>query len=255
MAALFNFNKNCYYVLLVVLLLLVSACKPKNTQRATTIAPIEKNITNNPFYKEILAHQLAFSTLHSKLNVNYNDGLVDQDFTAVVRIKKDSVIWLSLQGPFGIEGARILVTNDSFFLQNKLNNQLIKDKVNAIEKYIGVPVSFHELQALLVGEMLPEFTVMNDTLFNDSTQLVYTQNKASDTYTYINLKNYTPSEILWKDLLNPIQMKINFEDYKAVGNAHFSYDRKYAITQGSKQKKVAMQVQKVRINEELSFPF
>lgn len=246
--------------LLWVVLFFVSACK-KNKFTTTTTSPSTNHPTtieglnDNTFFNEVIQKELDFTTLSAKAETAYNDGLVQQDFTTAFRIKKDSLIWLSLQGPFGIEGMRMLIRPDSFFVDNKLNGEKIADNTSNIIRYTNVPVDFQSIQRMLVGQLLKGFSTTNNQLFNDSTQLLFQQSPKNECYSYIHLKNYTPQEIVWKDLLQGIQMKINFDEYKTAGNSFFSYRRNYVITHKENKKVIDMIFSKVKINEQLTFPF
>ena len=48
--------------------------------------------------KKIEANEPDFSSLSTRIKVNYKDDKMSQSFTASVKILKDSLIWMSFTG-------------------------------------------------------------------------------------------------------------------------------------------------------------
>jgi hypothetical protein len=75
-------------------------------------------------------------------------------FNYKINIEKDRRIWASL-GLFGIEGARVLATPDSFWVIDRLNKQYAAQGYQYLEQRIGLRVDFALLQDLLIGNAGP----------------------------------------------------------------------------------------------------
>ena len=76
---------------------------------------------------KISANQIQYKTLSERTILTWDDGNTAQQFNASIRVKKDSLIWMSLS-MFGFEGARVLISPDSFRLINKMTNEyLVRD--------------------------------------------------------------------------------------------------------------------------------
>lgn len=78
-----------------------------------------------------------------------------QTFNLVIKIKKDSAIWVSAR-KFGFEGARALITTDSFFVINRLDRSFIGEPIYKISDIIGFESSLIQLQNILLGMALFE---------------------------------------------------------------------------------------------------
>jgi hypothetical protein len=90
-----------------------------------------------------------------------------QTFNLVIKIKKDSTIWVSAR-KFGFEGARALITTDSFFVINRLDRSFIGEPIYKIRDFIGFESSLIQLQNILLGMSLFE-KERYQTLENDTT--------------------------------------------------------------------------------------
>lgn len=69
-------------------------------------------------YNKVIKNKIDFNTFNARVRVAYTGKDGGDEATALIRVKKDSAIWLSLRGPLGIEGLRVLITNDSVKVMN-----------------------------------------------------------------------------------------------------------------------------------------
>lgn len=98
--------------------------------------------------KTILFKEIS---VNGRLEANMNGSENSMQF--VLRMKQDSVIWLSLKPLLGIEAARIVITRDSVFIADRLNHLLYKRNLQYLQKFIGTPVPFQLLQDVLLSNM------------------------------------------------------------------------------------------------------
>src|SRR5690606_14821280 len=78
-----------------------------------------KNLNNNETF---VVNEINFNYLSGKAKINYADKNTDVNAALNIRVKKDSVIWLSLTVALGIEASRCLITKDSLFMLDRINN-------------------------------------------------------------------------------------------------------------------------------------
>lgn len=102
-------------------------------------------------YSKVVANQIQYKTLSERCNLTWDDGNTAQQFNASIRLRKDSLIWMSL-GMFGFEGARVLISPDSFRLVNKMTSEHMVRDYNFIQSWILMPVNFEMLQQILAGQ-------------------------------------------------------------------------------------------------------
>lgn len=98
--------------------------------------------------------EFKFDRLNAKLSVDAEIDSTSASFTVTLRMKRDSVIWMSLS-KLGIEGARALITKDSVkFLKRPLGDDTGKFFVGDyayISKMLNTDLDFEMLQSLLIG--------------------------------------------------------------------------------------------------------
>src|SRR5688572_9711280 len=92
-------------------------------------------------YDRIMKNRIDFNTFSAKVKVDFegSDGK-KSDFNAFIRLKKDSVMWISIIAAFGIEGFRVLITPDSVKVINKLDKVIQLRSVEYLREVSRIPL-------------------------------------------------------------------------------------------------------------------
>lgn len=102
-------------------------------------------------FDKVIRNKIDFTTFSAKVRLQYESKDGSDDGTAYIRLKKDSALWLSLRGPLGIEGFRVLVTRDSVKLMDLLKKNVVYRGIDYLQEMTGIPLDFATLQDLVVG--------------------------------------------------------------------------------------------------------
>jgi hypothetical protein len=142
------------------------AIAPKDTSHiATNQSSADSLLFVRGTLQNIRKNHLDFRTFSAKIKVDVEDAKGKQpDLTAVVRMIKDSAIWISLSATiFNAEVYRILITKDSVILLNKLEKEVQYRSLDYLQEVTEIPFDFNTVQDLLIG---------NPIFFNDSNAIV-----------------------------------------------------------------------------------
>lgn len=164
---------NNYYTWVACALLMLSiGCKRKNITTATG------NTTNNP--EVIDSVQLSeLKKFHSadftpeyfqfKCKVDFSSSKMSENFTVNGRLKRDSVIWMSITPGLGIEVVRCLIRKDSVFLLDRINNKAYAYDFNFINEQFQTQLAYSNLEAMILGN-LPYKKEMFDRLIKQEAE-------------------------------------------------------------------------------------
>ena len=138
------------FVIPLMLMLLFSSCKTHkkivlNNGKCLLDFKNSRTLTTN-----LKANEFKFDRLNAKMTVDADIDSSSNSFTVTLRMKKDSVIWMSIS-KLGIEGARVIVTKDSVKLVNRIKNTYFSGDFAYISKILNTDLDFEMLQSLLVG--------------------------------------------------------------------------------------------------------
>ena len=138
---------------LMALMMIVSACrKPKEVARELPV----KNRTAGYLLKRYAENKYDFDWLGMKVDASFGTEENSDNFKATIRMRKDSVIWVSIVPALGIEMIRVMITPDSLKYLSKIpeNKFYYYGGFDDIGKLVGIEFDFEMLQDLLVGNAI-----------------------------------------------------------------------------------------------------
>lgn len=261
----------CYLLILIVAAALVSSCHStkkiqtaiamKDTVVAVVPVPDHAHEDSVAFikgqYKSIMDKQIRFQTFSAKIDVVFWDAEGKKSsVTAHVRMAKDSIIWVLINGPLGIEGVRALITADSVKVLNKQDKTYTERSVAYLQEVTELPLDLPSLQSLLVG----------NPMFLDSNIVSYSKKEGAVSLLSIGgfFKNlYTVNE---GDLaaqsckLDDLDEQRNrtcyltYGDYDNKKGVSFAKERTINVAE-KKKLDINLEFKQYEFNETLSFPF
>ena len=124
--------KTCVKIAFLILLLAATSC----TSRKKTVAPTQPQ---------------AFEWLTAKLDIQAEgNGQSFNDLSGQMRMRKDSVVWMSVTATMGVEVARIKVSTDSVWVVNRLDKVYLAEPLDTVATQLGMPLSLPWVQAQLL---------------------------------------------------------------------------------------------------------
>ncbi len=143
-----NRNKVIFNLLsLIVMVLIVSSC---GTTIKTLRAPIKEEGADFLFNK-LKENEVKYNTISAKFSADYFNEKNKVSFSGQIRIKRDSLIWMSISPSLGIEMIRLLITPDSVKMMNRLEKTYFTSDFSYIASFLNNSVDFNMFQSLLTG--------------------------------------------------------------------------------------------------------
>jgi hypothetical protein len=127
--------------------LLLSSCK---STRPLMKAPLKEEGPEY-LYSRLKEKEFAFEWLSLKFDANYKQKRNSSDFKGQIRIRKDSLIWVSITPALGIELFRMVITNDSVKYVNRFNKEYFTGDYALVSRFLQINIDFDILQSLILG--------------------------------------------------------------------------------------------------------
>jgi len=140
---------------LVVVALIFSSCK---STRSALKRPL-KEYGFTYLYSKMLENHVSFDYLSGKFDIEYFDGTKKTDLRGQLRIKYDSLTWLSFSPALGIEAARVLLSNDSVKFVNRLNKTYFVGEYQLIDSLLNTTIDYSILQSMIIGNDITQYDV------------------------------------------------------------------------------------------------
>lgn len=132
------------HIILTVVLLTSIGCARK------TVLITTDDATNEQFN----IPDLDFNYFSARSRIEYSDGNQEVKGKMSIRMKKDSIIWISIYGSaLNIEAMRCLITTDSIFVLDQINNTSFQYDFPTLSKRINFTVDFDLAQNMIIGNM------------------------------------------------------------------------------------------------------
>ena len=146
------------------LLLLLAGCSKK-------IAGVDRSGVKAT---ELQVRNIDFDYLTASSKIKFRNEGQNVSATANIRMKKDSIIWISVTPGFGIEAARAIINRDSLAFMNRLDKEYRSYNFQELSKKYNFTIDYDLLQAVLLGDM-PRSIVEDDDVRQESKYFVVRQ--------------------------------------------------------------------------------
>ena len=228
----------------------VMACKSTSEMSGSSA----KKMSAKQLSKQMLAADYEFDFLQAKARIKFDDGSINQSFTANIRLENNSTIWISLTGPFGIEGARVMMNKDRIQIIDRLNNKYYDEEYTFIDKYLSFQTNLLFLQNLIVGNVfqdeLSKYKVLSD---QDNYIINYDYNGLEAKYTVS--PNYKYRRVEMDEKFGSRKIEMDFNDYKFIDEYLFAMLRNIHFSENENDVFIEMNFSKVKKENALEFPF
>lgn len=240
-------------VLLLLVLASVQSCKKSAKDNVPSASSAERMLVYPDSSWLSLSRYPAYFSLKSK--VDFNDGRTAMSFVANVRMRKDSLIWVSFTGPLGIEVIRAVIDKDSVKIWNKLSNERSTQAVGSLNRFLPFTPTLFDIQDFLLGNPLL-ISSAKPAISNADIMRIFTQDNVRYSVQHkVDMQNYTLSELLLKDKMEKQQMDATFESYERLQGYAFSKARNIKINRGEQKMDLELDIYKYGEVETLDFPF
>jgi hypothetical protein len=209
--------------------------------------------------ENIEINTLKFDYFTAKAKLNYTNG--DQKLSAVanLRIKYDSLIWISISPGLGIEVLRLKLTTDSVFLIDRIAHKYMKSSYGEFNHFYGINLNFKWIQAIMLGNPLSSNKKL--VINKENGRILYEQNDGP-----LFIRNFIgdqSNKIEKISIENPeskYEMTINYGDFTQLDERSIlPYYMKFVLTFFEEQqpsKQIDINIKSANLPDKtLKFPF
>lgn len=256
-------------VIIAIIMAAATSCRSTKTiqtaiskkDTAVIVPVVDHRVDSIQYIRKIwdTIHQnnIKFNTFSAKIKVHFerSDGK-NYDFTAYVKMKKDSLLWVSVRALDVLEVFRVKITPDSLIILDKNKKTVQLRSVQSLQEVIQIPLTFTDLQNLLVGNPIFLDSNINSYKKDDRYISLISMGIVFKHLLTVSKDDYTIQHSKLDDV-DPIRSRtadITYGDYQNKNGVQFSAYRK--ITVSEKQKlDVTMEYKQFDFNVDLNTPF
>lgn len=233
---------------------------PRDTTAGTDSAAMAVNAEKARLLVELTPlwlHKIDYTTFSGKAKMTYEGKGQSNDFTANFRMRKDSVVWVSITAVGGIVSvAKALITPDSIKAVNYLQKEVYLMKLSDASKVLPAAVDFATLQRFIIGNAL-----MDNGQAVDATDFggTWTVQMNADSFIQQLAFNKADSTLRTSQLRSVREsgpaIIINYGNYSQPAGRRFADSRAINILNNGEQSYLDMNFSNVNFDQPLEYPF
>lgn len=244
---------NKYLVLLICILAVVSCRSNKDLSNRSEKV---RRMPPQDLLDSVSLTQNDFIWFSGKAKVRYNDGDKSQNFTANIRMKKDSIIWISITSLMGIEAARITIDQDSIRVLDRLKKRYIVEPASKSDQYLPFDLSLSLVQDLLAGNFLWTKEGKLKSKVDDGQHVLFIDNKTFESTFWVRPMDHVILKLLIEELDAGREVTVDVKDFETEDGVTVGTDRHIEF----KDKKgyrlqIDMDYSRMKWDEPTTFPF
>jgi hypothetical protein len=203
--------------------------------------------------------EIDFEYFQGKARVQFKDNQKEREVKATIRIRKDSVIWMTFS-MVGVQGGRALINRDSITIVSTIDKEYYVFTYDELSRRFNFPVSYAVIQAAALGNLIrprqPGDLVTSDPSF---TTLQQTEGTVS-IRNYINAASAKLERVELTESQTQSSLNIQYSNFQEVGPKVFPYNGTisvfYKTVNGLINNTIIFEYNKAEVgSKELKFPF
>jgi len=166
--------------------------------------------------EDLKIEKLDFDYLTIKSKIQFKETHKTTKATALIRMKKDSIIWFNLSGALGVQGVRAIITKDSVKIINRVEKKYYLYDFDEVSKEFKFPIDFNLIQSMIVGDM-PKPLDNSNSIKKSGEQYIIKQNIENIRITnLVNLQTMKLVEVNVTEKETDNSLKLLYKDFKDV---------------------------------------
>jgi hypothetical protein len=211
------------WLLMLTVVMLSAACSPA---RKAMKAPIKEEGAEYLFSK-LKENELRYEWFTAKFSVDYENNGNENSFSGQIRIRKDSLIWISLTPMLGIEAVRLMISQDSVKLINRLNDTYFIGDYDYVNRFLNTNIDFDLLQAFLLGNDLQYYENGKFRAVVDGQEYKLSTSERGKLRKYVKSSSEKLKIFIQNIWLDPVTFKITHADVKEIGKDNIKLESSY----------------------------
>lgn len=240
-------NKTIWLIVVICSFLVIS-CSKKVVSPVTISAPAALSI-----------EEIDFGYMQGKARMVLRDAKKERDVKANIRMRKDSVIWMTFS-VIGVQGGKALINRDSITIVSNVDKEYYVFDYAELSRRYNFDINFDVIQSAMLGNLIQPRTD-EDEIVQEASFFMLKQNTASvNVANYINSATMKIEKVEMKEPNTNNSLVLNYSNFQPLSNKLFPYNGTislfYKTLSGVLNTTIIFEYNKAEVGDkELKFPF
>ncbi|MEX2233529.1 MAG: DUF4292 domain-containing protein [Cyclobacteriaceae bacterium] len=233
----------------MILCVLASACAKKVI--TTPLSTTPKSVLN--------IEEIDFDYFQGKARMILRDANKEREVKANIRIRKDSVIWMTFS-VIGVQGGKALINKDSITIVSTVDKEYYVFPYSELSSRFHFNIDFEVIQAAMLGNTIIPRSERDQVVQESSMYLMKQRQSNVDVVNYVNAASMKIEKVEMKEENSMNSLVINYSNFQPVGDKVFPYNGTinffYKTLSGLLNTTIIFEYNKAEVGDrELRFPF
>lgn len=231
-----------------------------------------KHENANVLLAKLKKRKFDYKWISAHFSLEMDVDSIHNSFGGTVRIRKDSIIWMTISPLLGIEVARVLLNKDSAAFIDKVHDKYFKGNYDYIDSLLDDDLDYELVQSVMEGSNMEFY---NDTArlkgYYDGQQFLLStvprrkikrilyrnlniRTKSDVQFIWFDPKDYHINRIRVEDFINHRTFDAFYSDFQQVDSVMFPTHIQYVIS-AEKIIKIDLEYKKVYFKNSEETPF
>jgi hypothetical protein len=248
------------YIVILSVAIFSSSCRVKKLKVEPSKDNLELSVEDE-LKRKILPYiktsNFNFQYLIAKAKVNVKREGKDFNLTFNIRVENNTKIWISVNALGGIEVARVLLSQDSVKIIDRLNKQYIAKDYIFLSELLKTNVSYALIQDMMFGNAPSTIDYEKSVISMNESTYQFEGNQEMINYT-VNLRK-EDFKLLVLNLLDQgeekRQVEVNYGGFKLIENQNFPFLINSIASSPKESLTLNLEYAKIEKVTNLEFPF
>lgn len=255
---------------LFISIIIITSCKAKHG----IFSGYNKEIKIYNLLENIEKNYSDFNTISVKFQIKYEKNEKKQIIHGIYRIKRDSLIWVSMGPTVGMEVFRAVLYNDSISFINRFDKTYYSGNYSYIKELFKISFNYRNIENILSNKLV--FIDKYNSLWKDYLIKNYDYEIRNEKYFLISNKKKYGEENILNSLMDTIiilpviykieklnwtenklnrKFSIEFSNFKKVKEDFFPNNMKFNIKEDKVNIVLNIKIRQISIDKKLKYPY
>ncbi len=234
--------------MIFMLCMLILGCSKKVV---TPVSTTPKSVLN--------IEEIDFDYFQGKARMILRDANKEREVKANIRIRKDSVIWMTFS-VIGVQGGKALINKDSITIVSTVDKEYYVFEYSELSDRFKFDINYNVVQSAMLGNPIIRRSD-SEQVQQESSMYLLKQNQADvSVVNYVNAASMKIEKVELKEGNSMNSLIINYSNFQPVGTKVFPYNGTinlfYKTLSGLLNTTIIFEYNKAEVGDrELRFPF
>jgi hypothetical protein len=187
------------------------------------------------------------------------DASKEREVKANIRIRKDSVIWMTFS-VIGVQGGKALINKDSITIVSNLDKEYYVFEYEELSKRYNFNINYKVIQSAMLGNLIMERSDEDEIVQEPSFFILKQHSGTVDVANFINAASMKIEKVELKEGNTSNSLTLNYSNFQPIAHKLFPYNGTinlfYKTLGGLLNTTVIFEYNKAELGDkELKFPF